>query len=116
MSAAAQPIAVEVVAAAGPRQVVQAQLQLPAGARVADALRQAQSLAVFAGLVLADMPVGVWGRKAAATQMLRAGDRVECYRPLLVDPKVARRERFAQQGARSTGLFAKRRPGAKAGY
>jgi sulfur carrier protein len=116
MSAAAQPIAVEIVAAAGPRQVVQAQLQLPAGARVADALRAAQSLVDFAGLVLADMPVGIWGRKASAAQLLQTGDRIECYRPLLVDPKVARRERFAQQGARSTGLFAKRRPGAKAGY
>ena len=30
--------------------------------------------------------------------------------------KVARRERFARQGARGTGLFAKRRAGAKAGY
>lgn len=116
MSPADTHIAVEFVAAAGPRQVVQAQLQLPAGARVADALRAAQALAAFAGLVLADMPVGVWGRKASATQLLHEGDRVECYRPLLVDPKVARRERFAQQGARSTGLFAKRRPGAKAGY
>ncbi|MFY8043382.1 MAG: RnfH family protein, partial [Rhodoferax sp.] len=29
---------------------------------------------------------------------------------------VARRERFANQGAKSAGLFAKRRSGAKAGY
>jgi uncharacterized protein len=29
---------------------------------------------------------------------------------------VARRERFAKQGARTSGLFAKRRPGGKAGY
>jgi len=33
-----------------------------------------------------------------------------------VDPKVARRERFARQGAKTAGLFAKRRAGAKAGY
>ncbi len=109
-------ITVEVVAAAGPRQVVEARLALPAGACVADALRAAQALAGFQGLALADMPTGIWGRKAAPTQPLREGDRVECYRPLLVDPKVARRARFAQQGARSTGLFATRRPGAKAGY
>jgi uncharacterized protein len=38
------------------------------------------------------------------------------YRPLLVDPKVARRERFRTQGARAAGLFAKKRPGAKPGY
>ncbi|WP_326534163.1 RnfH family protein [Pseudorhodoferax sp.] len=116
MTAAAARITVDLVAAAGPRRVVQAPLQLPAGARVADALREAQALAPFVGLVLADMPVGIWGRKVGPAQLLRDGDRVECYRPLLVDPKVARRERFAQQGARATGLFAKRRPGAKAGY
>ena len=44
------------------------------------------------------------------------GDRVEIYRPLQVDPKVARRERFRKQGARTAGLFAHKRAGAKAGY
>ncbi|HYP70717.1 MAG TPA: RnfH family protein, partial [Variovorax sp.] len=47
---------------------------------------------------------------------LKDGDRLELCRDLVVDPKVARRERFARQGARGTGLFAKRRTGAKAGY
>ena len=41
---------------------------------------------------------------------------IELCRALRVDPKVARRERFKQQGARRTGLFAKKRPGAAAGY
>jgi sulfur carrier protein len=41
---------------------------------------------------------------------------VELYRPLKVDPKLARRERFNRQGAGTTGLFAKRRAGAKSGY
>ena len=40
----------------------------------------------------------------------------EFYRALVVDPKVARRERFQKQGARSAGLFARRRAGAKQGY
>ncbi len=43
-------------------------------------------------------------------------DRLEIYRPLTVDPKVARRERFSRQGARTTGLFARRRAGGKSGY
>jgi putative ubiquitin-RnfH superfamily antitoxin RatB of RatAB toxin-antitoxin module len=58
----------------------------------------------------------VWGRKAPLSQLLRDHDRVEVYRPLRVDPKVARRERFVKQGARSAGLFVKKRAGAKAGY
>ena len=60
--------------------------------------------------------VGVWGRKTTAMRVLEPNDRLEIYRPLLVDPKVARRQRFGQQGARSAGLFAKRRSGAKPGY
>ena len=59
---------------------------------------------------------GIWGKKVPWTQVVQAEDRIELYRPLKVDPKVARRERFAKQGARSTGLFASKRPGAKAGY
>lgn len=62
------------------------------------------------------LETGVWGRKQAADHLLRDGDRVELYRPLKVDPKVARRERFTRQGAGTTGLFAKRRAGAKSGY
>lgn len=60
--------------------------------------------------------VGLWGRKCQAHTPLCAHDRLELYRPLTVDPKVARRERFGQQGARTAGLFARRREGAKQGY
>jgi sulfur carrier protein len=59
---------------------------------------------------------GIWGRLAKTTDMLRQGDRIECYRPLLVDPKVARRKRFKRQGAKRSGLFAQRRPGSVPGY
>lgn len=62
------------------------------------------------------LPTGVWYQKAGAETLLREGDRVEVYRLLRVDPKVARRERFVGQGARGAGLFARRRPGSKAGY
>lgn len=103
-----------------PREVVERVLELPQGARVGDALAACQQLEPFvepfSDLDAAHCSVGVWGRAAATTQPLQAYDRVELYRPLTVDPKVARRERFASQGARGTGLFAKKRDGAKAGY
>lgn len=107
---------VSVAVASRPRQVLEASLQLPANASLADVVRACQALPLFAGLDLATMPAGIWGRKLGPAQQLCDGDRVEFYRPLLVDPKFARRERFAQQGARTTGLFAKKRPGAKSGY
>lgn len=104
-----------VLASPAPRQVQQVTLQVPTGTTVREALR-------LSGLQpgKADAPgtltVGVWGRKCGLDQLLRDQDRIELYRPLRVDPKVARRERFAKQGARTTGLFARRRQGAQSGY
>jgi uncharacterized protein len=99
-----------------PREVLEWSLNLPAGSTVWQAL-QASGLAQHLPLAsLASLAVGVWGRKAPPGQLLRDNDRIEVYRPLVVDPKRARRERFEKQGARAAGLFAKRRKGAKAGY
>jgi len=58
----------------------------------------------------------VWGKPVERTHVLKEGDRLEVLRSLRVDPKVARRERFQKQGAKTAGLFAKRRAGAKPGY
>ncbi|TFZ08246.1 RnfH family protein [Ramlibacter humi] len=94
----------------GPREVREQALDLPEGATIRDAL-------VAAGLTPVEgEAVGVWGRKVALEEVLRTGDRVELARPLKVDPKVARRERFRRQGSRAAGLFASRRPRAKPGY
>jgi putative ubiquitin-RnfH superfamily antitoxin RatB of RatAB toxin-antitoxin module len=60
--------------------------------------------------------LGLWGRKVSCHHTLRDQDRVEVYRVLRVDPKVARRERFIKQGARSAGLFMKKRAATKTGY
>ena len=62
------------------------------------------------------LELAIWGSKATGTQILRPDDRLELVRPLLVDPKVARRERFAHQGTKKAGLFKTRRTGGKAGY
>lgn len=40
--------------------------------------------------------VGVWGRPVSPQTLLRDGDRVEIYRPLVADPKQVRRERAAR--------------------
>jgi putative ubiquitin-RnfH superfamily antitoxin RatB of RatAB toxin-antitoxin module len=60
--------------------------------------------------------LGIWGRRVALGDVLKDGDRLELYRALRVDPKVARRQRFKRQGAKRSGLFAQRRPGAVPGY
>ena len=109
-------IAVTVAWSPAPREVLEWALQLPEGATVRQAVQASGLAAACPGLDLAACDVGVWGRRSAWDAPLRERDRVEVYRPLLVDPKVARRERFRKQGARAAGLFAGKRPGAKQGY
>lgn len=96
-----------------PRQVVEKILELPKGSTVLEALQAGQLLDAA---VESTHTVGIWGKKTSPSHVLHDLDRIEIYRPLKVDPKVARRERFQSQGARTTGLFAKQRAGGKAGY
>jgi uncharacterized protein len=114
---AAQPavLSITVAYSPAPRVLHELTLTLPAGARVSDALAACALDARFAGVCNAPA-FGLWGKRVPPSHKLADQDRVEIYRPLRVDPKVARRERFKKQGAKSAGLFAQRRPGAKAGY
>ena len=107
---------ITVVVCVAPRLVREVHLQLPPGSTVADALQASGLSDTACADVTSRCDCGVWGRKAPLGQLLRDLDRVEVYRALAVDPKVARRERFVRQGVRTSGLFARRRPGAKPGY
>ena len=109
-------IRVSIVYSSGPRHTHEEWVTLHDGASVLQALQASGVLLTFPEIDLARVSVGVWSRKASLNQLLREHDRVEIYRPLTVDPKVARRERFRKQGAKAAGLFAKKRSGAKAGY
>jgi putative ubiquitin-RnfH superfamily antitoxin RatB of RatAB toxin-antitoxin module len=53
----------------------------------------------FAGLDIANSPMGLFGRKVAKPDLeqVKAGDRVEIYRPLIIDPKQARLNRAAKK-------------------
>jgi uncharacterized protein len=109
-------IRVMVLYSPAPREVHEWVVTLPSGATVLRALEASGLRDAFPLADLGSAPVGVWGRKARLEQVLRERDRVEIYRPLKVDPKLARRERFRKQGARGAGLFARRRSGSKPGY
>lgn len=99
----AETITVVVATSPAPRQTREWALQLGVGATVADALR-----ACALDLEDAQFQAGIWGRPATMQALLSDGDRIDWCRPRTADPKVARRERFARQGARTAGLFAKR--------
>lgn len=47
---------------------------------------------------LDELRIGIWGRVRPLETPLRERDRIEVYRPLTVDPKEARRLRYAKRG------------------
>jgi uncharacterized protein len=111
-----QTISVTVVYSHAARQTHEASLSLALGSSVADALAASGLIARFAELASSPLAVGIWNKRVELTQVLRNNDRVEIYRALKVDPKIARRQRFTKQGAKKAGLFSKSRPGGKSGY
>jgi putative ubiquitin-RnfH superfamily antitoxin RatB of RatAB toxin-antitoxin module len=89
---AAESIEVHVVYALPDRQSVYT-VRVPAGTTIIEAIRHSGVLADFSEIVLSTTKLGIYGRKAEPNQAVRAGDRIEIYRPLTADPKVVRRER-----------------------
>jgi uncharacterized protein len=94
-----RPLDIEVVYALAQHQRV-VRLALQEGACVVDAIRASGLLREFPEIDLARNTAGIWGKPVALDQVLRSRDRVEIYRPLLVDPKEARRVRAQSQGIR----------------
>jgi uncharacterized protein len=99
-----------------PRQVREWELELAPGCTVAQALAASRIFEEFPQMQAAQPALGIWSRKINSAHVLQEGDRIEIYRGLRVDPKIARRERFDRQGVKRAGLFAKTRKGGKAGY
>lgn len=93
-AAGAASLGIEVVYCPAPGQVDRTRLLLPAGSTLADALHASGVLARHGMDAQSLPPLGVWCKPAAPDSPLRDRDRVEVYRPLAVDPKEARRQRY----------------------
>jgi putative ubiquitin-RnfH superfamily antitoxin RatB of RatAB toxin-antitoxin module len=96
MNAADRPgrITVSVAYSPRPEQVDQVSLSLPAAATVHDALRESGLLERHPEIDVTVQKIGVWGKLRGLDDVLRDHDRIELYRPLKVDPKEARRQRY----------------------
>ncbi|GAA4100599.1 hypothetical protein GCM10022414_27660 [Zhongshania borealis] len=94
-------IHVEVAYALPDKQRIVA-LELPAGSSVRDAAMQSGLDKQFVELDLRNVDLGVFGKGVSKPdeQMLKNGDRVEIYRPLIADPKEVRKQRAAKVKAR----------------
>ena len=68
-------------------------LRLARGSTLEQAVHASGLLEQRPEIDLAVQKVGIYGKTAKPDTVLRAGDRVEIYRPLIADPKEVRRQR-----------------------
>lgn len=93
-----RPLRVEVVYALPERQVVIA-LEVEEATTALRAIEQSGILRQFPQADPRRDGVGVFAKQVTLDTPLRDGDRVEIYRPLIADPKAARRERAKRSKA-----------------
>ena len=74
-------------------------LELPEGATIAQAIECLAQMPECSDWEIDGSEVGVFGQVRPLESSLAAGDRLELYQPLLVDPKTARRRRAESQRA-----------------
>lgn len=91
-------IAVEVAYAMPNKQSI-IPLQVTVGTTAFAAVVQSQILQHYPDLNLDNISMGIFGKvlKQPKVTILKAGDRVELYRPLLADPKEVRKRRAKQR-------------------
>lgn len=92
----AELIDVELAWATRERQVLLA-VRVAAGTTALQAVRQSGILEHCTDMEPDSLELGIFGHPVRHDQRLRAGDRVEIYRPLRLDPREARR-RLAARG------------------
>ncbi|MES2935111.1 MAG: RnfH family protein [Pseudomonadota bacterium] len=68
-------------------------MQLPAGSTLEQAIHASGVLAIVPEIDLSGCKVGIYSHIKPLNTILRDGDRVEIYRPLIADPKESRRRR-----------------------
>ncbi len=85
------------VAYAKPEQQVIIALQVEDQTTAEQAIIRSSILNRFPEIDMATVKIGIFSKACNLQQVLTAGDRVEIYRPLLNDPKEARRKRAAKE-------------------
>lgn len=97
-------IEVEVAYATPQRQLI-VPITVPVGTTALQAVQQSNIAAEFPEINIQKDPMGIFskpldgkGRPQPADYLLSAGDRVEIYRPLIIDPKAARLQRAKKGG------------------
>lgn len=88
----AEQIAVEVAYALPQRQTLLS-LSVAVDSTVQQVIENSGILQTHPEIDLNKNKVGIWSRTVKLAERVRAGDRIEIYRPLIADPKDMRRRR-----------------------
>lgn len=95
-------ITVEIAYGTAEKQYL-ASISVPEGTTARGLALQSGIDRIFPEADLAAAPLGIFGKTVKDDTVLRHRDRVEIYRPLLIDPKEARRLRVAAKQASREG-------------
>lgn len=97
-TAGAESVLIDISVAYGSADRVRlVNLKVAPGTTVEQAILASGILSLCPEIDLAVNRVGIFNRARALTDPVAAGDRIEIYRPLVADPKEARRRRAAGQ-------------------
>ena len=92
----AATITIEIVYAL-PDQQQLLTLTIASGSTIAAAIAASSLLKRFPDVQITEHNIGVFGQRCRLDTVLHDGDRIEIYRPLVADPKQARRQRASRE-------------------
>ena len=85
------------VAYALPEEQVIISIKVPTKSDVKQAIKKSGIQKKFPNIDLSKNKVGIFGKKTTLDHPLKDRDRIEIYRPLILDPKEMRRKRAAKE-------------------
>lgn len=85
-------ISLEIAYASPTRQKLEKMI-VPQGTTIEAAIRASHLLQDFPEIDLALNPVGIFSKRRHLSDLVSEGDRIEIYRPLTIDPNLARQKR-----------------------
>ena len=89
-------ILVEVTYALPEEQII-ISIKVPTKFNVKQAIERSGIQKKFSNIDLSKNKVGIFGKQTTLDHLLKDRDRIEIYRPLILDPKEMRRKRAAQK-------------------
>lgn len=88
-------IEVEVVYGVPTKQVLLS-LPVPAGSTIEECIKLSSITKHFPEIIVNEAKVGIFSRPEKLSTIVKEGDRIEIYRPLIADPKEMRKIRAAK--------------------